>query len=264
MEYSTFVPNPQLQHFVECYWIVEGSDTVTQKIIPDGSSELVFHFGDRYKVHTEDTPETLQSFSIAAGQLNKPIFLTPTGNSGVLGVKFRPLGMWRLLGCNMDLLTNETFALRDVLDQQTEDLADMIRSVATNQKRIGIVETFLLHRIKRKDPSAIEPLIGEIHQHQGQVSIRELSGKFKVSGRKIERLFLQQVGVPAKLYSRLVRFAHVYRLVQQPELTKAEATYLCGYFDQAHFNKEFREFTGENPESYFSQNHAFSNFFLNR
>lgn len=264
MEYSTFVPNPQLQHVVECYWIVEGSDTVTQKIIPDGSSELVFHFGDRYKVHTEGTEETLQSFAIAAGQLNKSIFLTPTGNSGVLGVKLRPLGMWRLLGCDMDLLTNETYALGDVLDQETEDLIDMIRSAGNNHERIHIVETFLLRRVKRKDPSALEPLISEIHQHKGQVYIRELSGKFKVSGRKIERLFLQQVGVPAKLYSRLVRFAHVYRLVQQPELTKAEATYLCGYFDQAHFNKEFREFTGENPESYFSQNHAFSNFFLNR
>lgn len=264
MEYSTFVPNPQLQHVVECYWIVEGSDTVTQKIIPDGSSELVFHFGDRYKVHAEGTPETLQSLAIAAGQLNKPIFLTPTGNSGVLGVKLRPLGMWRLLGCDMNLLTNETYALHDVLDQETEDLADMIRSAASNQERIRKVETFLLHRVSRKGASAIEPLISEIHQHKGQVSIRGLSAKYKISGRKIERLFLQQVGVPAKLYSRLLRFAHVYRLVQQPELTKAEATYLCGYFDQAHFNKEFREFTGENPDSFFSKNHAFSNFFLNR
>lgn len=264
MEYSTFVPNPQLQQVVECYWIVEGSDTFTQKIIPDGCSELIFHFGDRYKVHLEGKPQTLQSPSIVAGQLSAPLFLTPTGRSGVIGVKFRPLGMWRLLGCNMELLTNETYALRDVMNRETEDLADMIRYAAGNHERIRIVETFLLRHLQHLHASALDPLISEIHQHQGQVSMRELSAKFRLSSRKMERLFLQQVGVTAKLYSRLVRFARVYKMVQQPELTKAEATYLCGYFDQAHFNREFREFTGENPEMYFSQGHAFANFFLNR
>jgi AraC-like DNA-binding protein len=264
MQYSTFVPDPQLQPVVECYWIVEGLETVSQKIIPDGCSELIFHFGDRYKVKMEGMQETLQSFSIAAGQLDRPIYLTPAGKSGVIGVKFKPLGMWRLLGCDMNLLTNQTPALSDVLDKAPEEILDRIRCSGNNHERIRIVEAFLLRLLKNLNTSAIDPVIKEIHDSKGQVSIRDLSGKFKLSGRKIERLFLQQVGIPAKRYSRLMRFACVYKLVQQPQLTKAEATYLSGYFDQAHFNREFREFTGENPESYFSQHHAFSNFFLNR
>jgi AraC-like DNA-binding protein len=264
MEYSTFVPNPQLQPIIDCYWIVEGSETVAQKIIPDGRSELIFHFGDRYRIKAEGGREEVQSLSIAAGQLDRPIYLTPTGKSGVIGIKFKPLGMWRLLGCDMHLLTNQTPALHDVLDKGLDDIVDRITCCASNHERIRIVEAFLTCHVKTLNTSVLDPVIKEIDENQGQVSIRNLAEKFKLSGRKMERLFLQQVGVPAKLYSRLMRFTHVYQLLQAPELTKAEATYLSGYFDQAHFNREFREFTGENPESYFSQRHAFSNFFLNK
>lgn len=264
MKYSTFVPNPQLQHIVACYWIVEGLEMVSQKIIPDGCSELIFHFADRYQVHAAGKQQVLQSFSIAAGQLDKPIFLTPTGSSGVLGVKFKPLGLWKLFRCDMHLLTNETHALTDVLGKQAVEIVDRIRNASHHGERIEIVEAFLLRQLKDVANSALEPIIAAIHESHGQVSIRDLSVKFMLPSRKMERLFLQQVGVPAKLYSRLTRFSHVYKLVQQPKLTKAAATYLSGYFDQAHFNREFREFTGENPESYFSQHHAFSNFFLNR
>jgi AraC-like DNA-binding protein len=265
MDYSRFVPNSLLHDIVECYWIVEGADRSVQKIIPDGCTELIFHFGDRYKISSEESPEAFQSFSIAAGQINKPIFLRPTGYSGVLGIKFKPLGMWRLLGCDMQLLRNQTFDLGDVLEISVDHIVEQIQNSKNNEQRISTVENFLIGRLtKLKTGDEITPLINEIKTKKGQVSVRDLSGRHKISNRKIERLFLQQVGVSAKLYSRLMRFSNVYNLVQQPSFTKAEATYLSGYFDQAHFNKEFREFTGENPEDYFSSNHAFSNFFLRR
>lgn len=91
MNYSLFAPNALLRHLTECYWIVEGTDISQQKIIPDGFTEIIFHFGDPYRIIQSGSFE-LQSHSIAAGQLCKPIFLQPTGYSGVLGVKFKPTG----------------------------------------------------------------------------------------------------------------------------------------------------------------------------
>jgi transcriptional regulator GlxA family with amidase domain len=136
---------------------------------------------------------------------------------------------------------------------------------ATNEQRITLVEEFLLNRQQQElRKSEIDEVVKTIIEGKGQATIQELSDKSGLSPRKLERLFKQQVGVSAKLYSRIIRFAQVYKLLRQPDLTKAEVTYLSGYFDQAHFNKEFREFAGENPESYFKQNHSFSDFFLNR
>lgn len=238
MEYSRFVPNPLLRNLVECYWIVEGYDTSVQKIVPDGCSELIFHFGDAYKISDTAIPDTLQSFSIAAGQIDKPIFLKPTGLSGVLGIKFKPLGMWKLLGCDMYLLRNQTYDLGEVLDIRIDNIVGQIRDSTTNEQRIVAVEAFLTGRLTvLKNGDELTPVIHEIEKTKGQVSIHDLSAHHKISSRKIERLFLQQVGVSAKLYARLIRFSNVYNLLQQPALSKAEATYLSGYFDQAHFNK---------------------------
>jgi AraC-like DNA-binding protein len=265
MNYSTFVPDLKLQSVVECYWIVEGTEIEWQKIAPDGYTEMIFHFADCYRVRHSGKTEELQPYAIVAGQIDTPLFLQPTGKSGVFGIKFHPTGIWKLLGINMSLLTNQTADLTEFLGGVARQLIDELRQAKDTEHRILIIEEFLMNRQKIEiRESEIDPIITTIHKNKGQISIQDLAATYTLSPRKIERLFRQQVGVSAKLYSRIIRFAHVYKMIQQPELTKAEATYLSGYFDQAHFNKEFKEFAGESPETYFHQNHTFSNFFLNR
>src|SRR5688500_12196062 len=111
MDYSTFVPDLKLQSVVECYWIVEGEEMEWQKITPDGYTELIFHFGDRYEVRHSGKDIELQPHTIAAGQIDTPLFLRPTGKSGVLGIKFQPTGIWKLFGIEMSTLTNRTVDL---------------------------------------------------------------------------------------------------------------------------------------------------------
>jgi AraC-like DNA-binding protein len=265
MEYSRFIPNIALQPLVECYWIVEGTDVTVQKIIPDGCTELVFHFGRPYKISSDGVNSHVQPGSIAAGQLNRPIYLTPTGESGVLGIKFHAAGIWKMFGCDMHLLTNETFDLADVLGKDINCLHSQVCELSSNRERIRAVETYLLKEISRAGSSAdLDMLVGEIQSKKGQLSIDKLSRDHKLSPRKLERIFRQQIGISAKLYSRITRFSNVYQLLQQETISTTDAVYLAGYFDQPHFNREFREFTGENPDSYFKNNHSFSNFFLNR
>lgn len=264
MKYSRFIPKIPFQSIVEYYWIVEGQDLTVQKIVPDGCPELIFHFGDPYKISSGSIPEQLQSLALAAGQLDRQIFLQPTGQSGVLGIKFNATGFWKLFGCDMHLLTNHTFSLNDVLETGMDSLVEQIAISKTNDHRIEIIETFLLNRLSNLErKSEIDGVADDILKKNGQVSICELSASHKMSARKIERLFLQQVGISPKVYARIVRFTSVFNLLQQPSISKVEASYLSGYFDQAHFNNEFRSFAGENPESYFQHNHTFSNFFLN-
>lgn len=265
MEYSRFIPKIQFRHLVEYYWIVEGNDATVQKIIPDGCPELIFHFGDPYKISSELIPEEKQSMSLAAGQLDRPIFLSPTGKSGVVGIKFKAIGFWKLFRCDVHPLANQAYSLRDVLDIDTDRLIEEINASTTNNQRVEIIENFLLEQlINAEKGSELDAVINDIQIKNGQVSIHELSVSHKLSVRKIERLFHQQIGISAKTYARLMRFASVFNLLQRPSISKAEASYLSGYFDQAHFNRDFKVFTGENPESYFKNNHTFSNFFLNQ
>jgi AraC-like DNA-binding protein len=265
VEYSRFIPKTFLQPMVECYWVVEGTDQSTQKIVPDGFSELIFHFGDTYQISINGDIYEEQSFAIAAGQLNRPVFLKPTGRSGVFGIKFKPDGLRKILGCDMHVLTNETFDLTDIIGAGINHLTDQIRNSVSNDQRIAAAENFLAERLSSaKSNNEIRLILFDVQQTQGCVLVRDLSLKHKISLRKIERLFLQHVGISAKQYARLVRFTYVHTVLQQPSVTKAEASCLSGYFDQAHFNKDFKQFTGESPDQYFNSNHALSDFFLNR
>ncbi|MFZ6014186.1 MAG: DUF6597 domain-containing transcriptional factor [Bacteroidota bacterium] len=265
MNWQQFPPHVLLRPLVECIWIVEGYDTSSQKILPDGHTELIFHFGDRYNRIDDSGRREIQSLSIAAGQLRQPIHLHPSGYTGMIGIKFKPVGLWQLFGWNMQHLTNETASLDNLLKNNTKSLIEQLQQGQNHQARIHIVENFLLQHLARsKRRNSISHIAQEIDDGGGQINIRLLAQKHKISERTLERSFNEQVGLSAKLYSRVVRFTQVFKLIQQPELSKAEATYLCGFFDQSHFNKEFKAFSGEDPGSYFLQHHHFSNSFMNR
>jgi AraC-like DNA-binding protein len=265
MYYSTFVPNPMLTPWIECYWAVKGIDTSIQKIIPDGYSELIFHLGDPYNLVTGDTAAS-QSPSIIAGQISKPIFLQPQGNSDVVGIKFKPTGLWRLTGLRMIHVANEAVDFSEIISPLSAVIYQKLFEAEHTQDRMTALNQVLLSWFykSRNQKESVDHLIHRIQKSNGSIAIRELSSSFKLSTRKIERLFQEQVGISAKQYSRLVRFNHVFQLIQQPDLTKVDISFLAGYFDQSHFNNEFREFTGESPERYFDQNHVFANFFMNR
>ncbi len=262
MNYSTFVPSFDLQEIVECYWTVEGNEKDWQKITPDGYTECIFHFGDAYKVKSSLLSKQLQPRLILAGQIDRPLYLQASGVSNILGIKFASTGLWKMFGISLATFTNQTTDLSMVLPSFKTAFKEM--GNLTTDRRIQYIETFLRKYLADAKGSELDPVIKEIKAQNGQVSIVEVSEARGISARKLERLFREHVGVSAKLYSRILRFATIYKMLQNPRLSKVQCSYLMGYFDQSHFNKEFKQFAGESPEVYFKNNHAFSNFFLSR
>lgn len=264
MNFAIFPPHPLLRGIVECYWIAEGEQLVTQKIVPDGHSEIIFHFGDPYQISKCGVRFDHQPMGLIGGQIDRPLFLRPSGKSGVLGIKFAPAGLWQWRGIDMHLLTNEVFPFSDVAGIEGLQILEKIRNAHNHLARIAVVENFLLSQSRAMSNDDVNLIVQNINSTNGQIAIRDLSNQHKISLRKIERLFQQRVGISAKAYARIVRFKKIQALLKQNTLRKAEAVYLAGYFDQAHFNKDFSEFSGENPRSFLSRQNAFSDFFLSR
>lgn len=95
MQYLSFDPDVRLNSFIVSFWIVTGDDKCSQKVLSDGYSELIFHFGDAYQIGKGGQWQT-QSKALVAGQINKPVELQPSGASGMIGIKFTPTGLWRM------------------------------------------------------------------------------------------------------------------------------------------------------------------------
>jgi AraC-like DNA-binding protein len=260
MNYSHFIPAQNLQNVIECFWTVTGDDTEQQKIIPDGFPEIIFHLGDPYELIDENGIAACQEKILISGQICRPIMLRPTGISDVLGIKFKPAGVWKLLNIEMSSLRDRVLPL--TFEPITEIYQTLSRLTAIG--RISVVEEFLAERNHQPQSDELTKIIESIDNAKGNISIDTLCSSHNLPSRTLQRMFQQQVGLTAKQYSRIVRFRYVYSLLQKPLLTKNDSLFLSGYFDQPHFNREFREFTHETPAKWFSKTNAFSNLFMNR
>jgi AraC-like DNA-binding protein len=263
MNYSTIIPDSDLQSLVECYWSVEGNATEQQKIIPDGFPEAIFHFGDPYEFFHDDGTIEIQEKTLISGQISKPITLRPTGRSDVFGIKFKPAALWKIFGVDMSKLKDQVLPLPAV-SENLHAVYNELEQLSLDE-RTSCVDIFLKSKsgstAKNND---LDKIIARIEKENGNISIVEICALHSVTPRTLQRMFQQQVGVTAKQFSRITRFKKVYSLLQQPSLTKSDSLFLTGYFDQPHFNKEFRKFTHENPEKWFAEKNSFSNLFMNR
>ena len=81
----------------------------------------------------------------------------------------------------------------------------------------------------------------------GRVSVAELACAVGLSTRQLERAFRERVGLGPKTFLRLVRFQRALALLRRPGASLAAIAARCGYFDQAHLVRDFREFAHESP-----------------
>ena len=120
MRYLEFVPSPELARFVNCIWTLkskEVSPAAVERIIPDGSPELVINRGDRFLEIDDQGRAHRQPEILIAGQLGGPLLIAPSGRVDLIGVRFRPAGLYPLLG---------GMALSEINGQRV-DLADVDR-----------------------------------------------------------------------------------------------------------------------------------------
>ena len=121
--------------------------------------------------------------------------------------------------------------------------------------RVRIVEKALLASLRENGRSdrMVDRCLQLIETNAGQSSVAQLASEIGASGRQLTRRFQNAVGVSPKEFSRVSRFLYVLRcLRERKHQTLTETALVCGYFDQAHFNHEFREFAGMTPGELFT------------
>jgi AraC-like DNA-binding protein len=266
MEFSRIHPPAELRKLVECYWIARSSNTtpILQKIIPDGFPELIFHFGDPYRIKLTDTWEQ-QANNLLAGQITKFFFLENSGNSDILGIKLAPAAVTHLFGTNMSALCDRVVSLEEVDHPWLLKIHALIREANTHESRIQIFNQQLIDlqsQLSEDDP--LEQAIKIIHESHGVIAVAALCQQCGFSERQAERLFKRCIGLPPKFYARVVRFSHIFQVAQEKQLSWSEVGLESGFYDQAHFIKDFKAFAGEDPSRYFFDEPTLANFFMKK
>jgi AraC-like DNA-binding protein len=268
MNYQTIEPNTDLSAFIKCYWTLDAAKEdkpEKQRIVPDGCMEMIFHYGDFYKQYISDENYILQPKCFVFGQVSRPLYIEPTGNTGIFAVRFHPDGFTPFSEIPVIDMENRAVPLQKLFGEEGVELEKKILAALTNTDRIKIIETFLMSRLV--NPKFIDSItkssVEIMLQLNGQLTVDELSGQLNINRRQLERKFSSVIGLSPKQLSKIIRLQATLKMLKKKQFTSLTSlAYDNGYFDQTHFIKDFKEFTGMSPKQFYAGNLKMSALFI--
>jgi AraC-like DNA-binding protein len=257
MHYQEIQPSDRLKHYIKCYYLFESDTTIQLEdtIFPGGHMEVIFNLGEGvWKLAANETFYTTPPIELW-GQITKPTAVRSSGKNRMLGIRFFAHSAAYFFEQDMFELNDQVTNAMDVLGNSVRILHLQLLETPALNKRIELIEHFLLLRLsateRKQDKMSV---IGEISKElQSDIlsdNIKTIASRYAMSPRYLQRLFLQYTGVTPKLYHKINRFQLSLKLVTKKDTSLTSIAYDCGYFDQSHFIREFKSFTGVTPSAY--------------
>lgn len=258
MEYQTFQPHKDLSQFVKYYWtlkVPKEPNPQKQRIVPDGSIEMIFTLGDDVKRYVSDTKHIIQPRSMVLGQITEPFYIEPMGTVDTFAVCFFPGGFMPFTKMPIKELENRETELKTLLGEKpAADLEHKIIYAANIAERIQCAEAFLTEKLKGAETinSIVTSTIDLILSTKGRTSIHDLLKDNPSKRRQLERRFSTLTGLSPKQLARIIRFQTALKMLLNNEAQHlSDLAYENEYYDQAHFIKDFKAFTGTNPKKFY-------------
>lgn len=269
MNYQTFQPHPDLESFVNCYWTLEvpaENDAQRQRIIPDGCIEMAFILGDDIKRYTFEDEFILQPRAMVLGQTIEPFYIEPTGYVNTFAISFYPYGFANFVSIPIKDLVNKETPIELLFGEKTsKELEQKIIQATDSRQRIEIIETFLLDKLNNKTTidKIVKTTIDALISSKGSAPINTILKEDLSKRRQLERKFTRQIGVSPKQLGKVIRLQTALKmLLNNKTESLTNIAYESEYYDQAHFIKDFKEFTGINPKEFLgNENMALSSLF---
>ncbi len=257
MNYQTFHPQSDLESLVKCYWTLEVTaqkEVQRQLIIPDGCIEMIFSLGDDVKRYTSEDGWIIQPRQMVLGQITESFYIEPTGYVDTFAVRFYPYGFANFVSTPIKELANKETPL-DLLfgAEVAKQLWQRVIQATGTEERISIIESFLLERLNDKTTigQIVKTTIDTLFSTRGSIPINAILKDDLSKRRQLERDFTKQIGISPKQLGKVIRLQAALKiLLSQQSETLTEIAYQSEYYDQAHFIKDFKEFTGTTPKDF--------------
>jgi len=251
---KTYVPHPVLQPYIKQYLFTSISTpgAMNVDLFPVGHAVISFALNT--------LPVLFEGKDALTGRLHITGQLTRHFNMAIqqgvyqyVYVLFKPFGAYRLLGFPQHTLNDNYASLLDINPGNIRHVYNkMIDSCYNPALVINILEAWFLQQWQQVAPihklDAVEYACEKIMEHKGAITAKKLYREVGMSKSSIERHFKEKIGLTPKMYNRVVRFNNAYQTIQQGAFKSwQDIVYDYGYFDQAHFIKEFKAFYGYTP-----------------
>lgn len=251
MRYLERKPPSELESLIQCFWYLNrtyrGGDD-GEVLWPDGCYEMIFHFGSQYQVN--DTP-MVTSFVI--GSLTHYHHLRAEGEIRLFGIRLKPWGLKSLTNIDVKRLRDGFAPLTTIFPKNKIESLEKSLAQLEFEEGITLLKEFtkdILFHTKTEDFAFIE-VLSKLFKDSIHQDLQTIVNMSNYSQRQFERKTAELTGLSPKKLSKVARFNQVrLKIFFNPEIDLHDCMTEFGYYDYAHFSKDFKESMGLTPKEY--------------
>lgn len=259
-------PPPPLRPYVDRIWgwQAEAGEAVRlPALLPGTGAELYFHYGEPFRYQMDGGPPV----QAAPGHLfcirRRPLRLAPAERVGFVAVRIKIGMLHRFTAIPAVELMDRIGAVEDIWGVAGSALLRRLSWASGGEARIDLIQSFLIDQLRAESADAlVESALPMLYRQFAALSIEALADRLHLGRRQLERRWRAFCGLPPQEIRGLCRFQHTVRqLLLDPAASPTHTALAHGYFDQAHFIRDFRHRTGETPLRHLQAARAKSHFY---
>ncbi|WP_276089607.1 helix-turn-helix domain-containing protein [Pedobacter sp. JY14-1] len=253
MKFDSYIPCEVLRPYIKALVISESEAGNIYKVIPETGLVMGFQYKGGLS-YVRDAAEIQLTTSGITGMNDSYRMFKSLPTTGTVLVYFREGYATAFFDQPVHEFFRESLSIDNMMLRSTLlILEEQLWAAKTDIERVSYVEAFLKTQLRRFIPDhLVLQAIALICRRKGNIRIKELMNELHISQSPLEKRFRSIVGATPKKFASIVRLRHAIQSydAQQP-LT--DLGYQAGFYDQAHFIKEFKAFTGTSPEVFFKR-----------
>ncbi|HZY78862.1 MAG TPA: helix-turn-helix transcriptional regulator [Cyclobacteriaceae bacterium] len=261
MLYAEHKPSKALEQYVKCFYTLEHQSNV---LIEDyafatGCIEVMFTLrGSPWQVGSNGVFRNTSPVEMW-GQILKPLAFRIPGPGKTFGIRFYPATASFLLNDDVNNFNDGVFDLAGITGGSISELHAKLQDEVLVSQQISLVESYLLKRLEERSKvvekiTFVQRVMNEVTHKDFFDNIENVAGWYGISSRYLQKVFVQQTGLSPKLYMKINRFQNSLVMLGKKGVSLTSVAYACGYFDQSHFIREFKSFTGVSPSLFLPEN----------
>ena len=257
MNYQEFKPTGILKDFIQCYFICETETNVLSedKVFASGFLEIMFNLGTTSKQFSVNDNFVAEPDIQLWGQVLRPMVIKSFGKHSIFGIRFFSHTAACFFNESIEQFNDAVFDLEDVIGNKISELHEKLLASDTLIRKIELTEHFLIERLLRFDKklsklNLTNAIMHELKQDDSIVNIEVIASRYNISSRYLQKIFMQYSGLTPHLFRKISRFQKSLFLVANNNSSLTSIAHHCGYFDQSHFIKDFKKFTGTLPSDF--------------
>jgi AraC-like DNA-binding protein len=252
MEYREYKPHALLAPYVECYWSAYSDRPPfrqKESLIPDGTIELMFNFGDNYLQRKGDDTKEIKG-SHVIGIRKESLTISQSGKQNFFCIRFRLGGTYPFFRLPVSLFSAAFYTLEELFGNQLRELEERLYDAKDNAARVQLTDQYLLRKAQFDNDDYAFTRTCLPHLLQAN-NVAEVARDFNTGYKTLERKFQKVLGLSPSEVIKISRFNKAVLTMYSCQFDSLTGVaYSSGYYDQSHFIREFRQLTGFAPKEF--------------